>query len=153
MNALHHYTVNTGHNRVSRKSEVPADIIAICRPLLDPGRRQSMPGIGKPYTVESVRQSNGLVFTVWKKDQPLITCGVAENAEAAAEIWPQLESLYLRVTELPGLRSADFVSPKQPPDLPWIAVVTIVPSFEPWLGDFERCLAWSFLESKNERFE
>jgi hypothetical protein len=146
MNPLHHYTVNTGHNRVCRKSEVPDSVIDVCRPLLEPGRKHSIPGIGNPYTIESVRAEFGLVFTVLRGEAPMITCGVAESEEAAEIVWPQIETLYLQITELPGLRSADFESPKRPRDLPWLAVVTIVPSFEPWLGDFERCLAWTFLD-------
>lgn len=146
MNPLHHYTVNTGHNRICKKSEVSADVITVCRPLLQPGRH-AVPGIGKPYTVESVRAELGMVFSIFRNDVPLITCGVAESAEAAALVWPGIESLYLRVTELPAMRSADFEAPRQPPGLPWLAVVIVVPSAEEWLGDFERCLAWTYLAS------
>src|SRR5262249_47284840 len=70
----------------------------------------------------------------------------AATAGDEAVVWPALESLYLKLTERPGLRAADFEAPQKPDSLPWMAVALADPLNVPhWAGDFERCLAHAFL--------
>lgn len=79
-----------------------------------------------------------------------MTFGVAEDDEAADALWPELESLYLRIAEFPGLRSADFAAPRRPDRAPWCAAITILagPDEACWIADFERCVAWAQIESR-----
>ena len=144
---MNHYTINTGHNRVSPRHEVRNDIIDLCQPYLATGRHK-LPMDG--YEIDTVNEGDGLVFTVYRTrdNAPLVTCGVAKTESQEDVVWSALETLYHRLTDQPIMRSADFEVSKRPDSLPWLAVITIAPSLdESWLADFERCVAWTWLES------
>jgi hypothetical protein len=80
-------------------------------------------------------------------DGALLSLAVAATPEDEAVVWPELEGLYLKVTEAPVMRSADFQAPHKPASLPWVAVALVIPLALPgWAGDLERCLAWAFAE-------
>lgn len=143
-----HYTLNTGHSRVSPRAEVADHVIPLCRPLLAVGEHP-IPNCAGYFLTVPVCQF-GWAGTVRRgKDRPLVTIGLADRVEAATEIWPQLEGLYLRLTDKRPFAGIDFAAPKQPESLPWCAAITILP--DPavhWLGDLERCLAWTWMETK-----
>ena len=142
---MNHYTLNTGHSRQSPRSEVADHVIEICRPLLMPGE-YVMPN-DPHYTLAVPRMCHGWAGTVRRgTDRPIVTFGCADTIEAAAEIWPELEALYLRLTDKRPFAGADFAAPSQPA-LPWCAAMTILPDpAMDWLGDFERCMAWAWFE-------
>ncbi len=137
-----HYTLNTGHSRVSPRAEVRDETIEICRPWIVPGRHL-LPQPG--WRVQIARDGRGMVFTVFEGVRPVLTAGVVDTAEAADVVWPAIESLYHQITELPVQRSADWQAARRPESLPWLSVVLIAidDSYHraSWLGDFERCLA------------
>lgn len=78
---------------------------------------------------------------------PLLTLGVcAETAESAA-LWQALH----REATLPLA-----TDPARPPAAPWCAVrieLGALPYLETmaWVGDFERCLAWAWIDIVNAR--
>jgi hypothetical protein len=140
---LLHYTLNTGHTRASPRAEVADDILDLLRPLTAPGDHPvpRTPG----YRVVVPETGGGIVFTVYRHDVPLVTCGVADTPEASAELWPILERFYLGLTDSGPLASVGFSAPHQPEGLPWLAVVLVSPQVPPWVADLERCMAWAFL--------
>lgn len=140
-----HYTLNTGHSRVSPRSEVSDAAIAAVGPLLSEGRH-AMPGPLRAYQVQTSLAGTGMLASVYSPDgRPCVTFAVAPDADAAPNLWPAIESLYLRITEGPVLRRADFAAPRQPATTPWCAAVTILatPDEAYWLADFERVVAWA----------
>lgn len=143
-----HYTLNTGHARTSPRSEVRGDVLAKMRPLTGPGSHNLIV-FGKQFAgwvLVVPEMPAGLIATLYSGRVPVLTLGVAGTAAEAAVAWPTLESLYLRLTELPVVRSADFAAPKRPETLPWLGVILDMPMLAPeWAGDFERCLAWAWL--------
>lgn len=149
-----HYTLNTGHTRVSPRAEVADDIIRLLRPLLSPGRHDT-PKEG--YFVDVANSpGSAFLFTALRATQqgqvPLLTCAVAAKPEHE-EVWAELEKLYFKITELPGIRSADFKVPRKPEELPWLAALLVhaTPEEALWLADFSRCLAWAWLESLEDQ--
>jgi hypothetical protein len=144
-----HYTLNTGHNRVSPRSEIFEGVLPRMAPLLAVG----VHGLGEldevfaDYRLVVPHAETGYFAMLYFADRPLLSLAVAATAEDEAIVWPALEGLYLKVTEAPGLRTAGFQAPHRPPSLPWVAVALVDPlNVPPWAEDFERCLAWAFVE-------
>ncbi len=152
---LIHYTLNTGDTRDSPRSEVADEVISAMAGTLGPGEFElPIPDPHNTYFCRLDVADRAFVATVYCETQgkpgrrPLVTFGVADNAKDAGQLWPVLQQHYHTVTDLPGIRSADFASARQPDGLPWCASVVIMPTLDEslWLGDFERCLAWAWLE-------
>jgi hypothetical protein len=153
MNALNHYTLNTGHNRLSPRAEVGDDLLPKMAELLETGEHDlgAWAGLFAGFRLVVPVCPTGWLGTLYRGPAPLVTIGVAGNEEEATAIWRGLQDLYLKVTELPTMRAADFKAPKQPP-LPWVSVALIAPWILPdWVGDIERCLAWAWLARKKNR--
>lgn len=129
---MHHLTLTTGHVRLLPRSEVADHAIAVCRGLLAPGTH-AVPGALGGYTLAVPLCEHGWLGTVYQARVPVATIGVADDEASAAEIWPALVKMHGKPTDMPPL--------------PWCAVVlhAVAPAYE-WLGDFERCLAWAWLE-------
>jgi len=142
-----HYTLNSGHTRVSPRSEVGPGVVGQLLPLLAAGKH-AMPG-PPGYTLQSFREG-GYFATIWRGDRPCISLAVAADESQADAIWPALEKHYLSITELRGIRSADFAAPRRPKSVPWCAACTILatPDEAEWMTDLERCLAWAWIENQ-----
>lgn len=130
---MNHYTITTGHSRFSPRDEVGLDIIKLLQPMLTPGKHP-IPG-KEGYTAEVLTEGRSLLCTVWDNDRPCVTFGVAPDRESSDLLWPALIKLSEGVTPVC-------------PSPPWVAVaiVLIGPSEVGWLGDFERCLAWAWVD-------
>jgi hypothetical protein len=84
------------------------------------------------------------------REKPVVAIGVSAHQSAGARVW---QRLHAHAGEIDARHSTS------PPDAPWIGVsldlyaVTVVSlenfaasiSLMGWLGDFERCLAWGFV--------
>ena len=145
---MQHVTLNTGHNRHSPRSEVADHVIELMRPLCEPGCHDLPMGDGWQLQTTPGESGRLLLFTVQHYDEPVVICAVAGDKSAAAELWPILESFYLDLTDRAPHRGIDWESPKQPETTPWLAVVlvSLTKSDVDSLRDFERCLAWAWLE-------
>ena len=140
MTYLHHVTLATGHQRRSPRAEVAESAMAVMAAWLDRAllveAPQPLPVPG--YTAEAMTAPGGLVVTVSAvAGVPLVTFGVARRARNAAGLWRRLSGLAQ-------------VQESEPPPAPWIGVV-VLPALatDPavrWLGDFERCIAWAWIE-------
>lgn len=129
-----HLTLNTGHARVSPRAEVADHVLPIVAPLLKPGRH-AVPGVIGGYELAVPVCEAGWLGTVYQATLPIATIGVAADDADAAVIWPALLAVYRQPAKMP-----------QPP---WCSVVLhlVAPAYD-WLGDFERCLAWTWIESQ-----
>lgn len=141
---LYHVTLQTGHSRKSYRSEVSDEAIAFCRDLLNKmqsGERVEIPPGG--YFCSARISGHCATFSVFAGTTLLLAFGVVEHERCGAELWRGLHN----VEGLPAT-----TDPESQPRAPWIGValaegLTMYPQTSGWLGDFERVLAWSFLES------
>lgn len=149
-----HYTLSTGHTRHSPRSEVSDDALAFCRDLIlrDGGRLMDV------HHCVITREGGALACTVFRNQPsfdsgthphvPILTFGVASNDESSDLAWAPLESMYHQLTDHGILTSVDFAAAKRPESAPWIAALPIFasPAEAQWLADFERCVAWAFID-------
>jgi len=119
-----HYTVNTGHSRISPRDEVSREVIKKCIPWTQAGTHTiPVPG----WTIRTDRDSHGLICTLYRGPVPVVTFAVAASKDASDAVWSNLESFYYDLTDLPGHRSVDWKTAKQPESAPWIAAVIVSP--------------------------
>ncbi|MCX6929035.1 MAG: SEC-C metal-binding domain-containing protein [Verrucomicrobia bacterium] len=144
---MQHYTLNTNHTCV--QEDYKRGIGPSMAPLLGGGNLGLVAKQFSAFRVTVTRRKGGGLFTVWRGQEPLVTCGVALAAEAATEVWPEVEKLYLDLSDKDPHKLDARHEAKEPASTPWLAVV-ILPSLamltqsdRSWLGDFERCMAWT----------
>ncbi|NUB17294.1 hypothetical protein GAY28_36265 [Azospirillum brasilense] len=161
MTYLHHITLTTGHSRRSLRSEVEPAVLDAVAPWLDRALLADEPLKAPPvplpvpdlteFSAHIFTVPGGLVVTVYGPDNqtvppaaptpiPLVTFGVARRSRSAAKLWGVL------LKAAPALRA-----PPDMPGTPWLAAVlhpslTAFPDAANWLGDFERCVAWAWIE-------
>lgn len=144
-----HYTLNTGHAVASPRSGVGPEAIEALQPLAEHGG--AIPGYA-PFRVTITHGTGSAVFTVWRAAEPVVTCGLAWTMEGEAEAWPAMEKLYLDLSDSRPELVAPGKEAEKPSSLPWLAVVVLPFILNQsrddvgWLGDFERCMAWTILE-------
>ena len=95
------------------------------------------------------------MFTVWRAVAPVVTCGLAWTVEGEAETWPDIERMYLNFSDKWPTMFEAAKAPEKPDHLPWLAVLLwpwiVYQSRDDvsWLGDFERCMAWTILAERS----
>lgn len=140
MAQISHYTLNTGHGRLTDRSEVSEETIELLRPVVRAGGGRLPVGF---RVVMSPGEAGGWLYTIYQREIPVATCGLARTEEQSREVWPYLVDLAERMV-LPR--------PKRAPSVPWLSVVVL-----PTAGmidretlmataDLERCIAWTILE-------
>lgn len=153
---LAHITLTTGHSRRSWRREVGDDTIALLQPLLADvlaGRQVAVPGDVGDYTLSASGAGRCLIATVWGPPvaeaggarPPVVTLGVAGHSRCGATLWRLLHD-----SPRPPAVMPEMAITRCPPE-PWCAVrievgAALCPDAMAWLGDFERCLAWAWLE-------
>lgn len=143
MSYINHITLSTGHSRKSPRQEVGADTVAWLRPWLD---RLLAIGVPLPlpepslarYSASAHIEHGGLVMTVFAGADALVTFAVAGRSRQSDPLWAYMTAQH---GAAPGLAA---------PATPWLAVairpgLTVNSAAAEWLGDFERCVAWTFL--------
>ena len=136
MTTLCHYTIGTGHARQSPRSEVGDEVLEELAPLLRPGEHQ----LSAPFDAYRVRvtvDGSTLAATVvTATGAPLATtivCVDQVGLDAA-----------LHATGT--IHAVDLTLPCALVEIhPTLALDTEASS---WLGDFERCLAWAWIERR-----
>src|ERR1700741_1243987 len=125
MDALIHITLNSGDARISPRSEVRDDIIAIIKPVVAAGGVLA----GLHIVMESAH-----VFTLgWEGNPPAVRCYLAKQPNPA--LWTQA-----------GGQGSE-------PTGPWLAVRLLPNALQctteqvMMLGDAERCVAWTIIET------
>jgi hypothetical protein len=126
VDALIHITLNSGDARISPRSEVRNDIVAMLKPVVAAGDGMIA---GLYVTMEAAD-----TFTLgWQPDAPAVRCYLAKEPNAA--LWKQTE----------GEGSE--------PTGPWLAVRLLPGALQctteqiMMLGDAERCVAWAIIET------
>ena len=146
-----HYTLNTGHSRLSQRSEVADNVIEVLRPMLTIGYH-AIPGTDCIVEVQTLDEMLTAVIRPAGSRIDLVQITVVDgDQQQASEVWQFVESHYLALTDGGDLAAADFASPVQPTTTPWCAVILtpLTPAdlvSRDWIGDFERCLAWAWIE-------
>jgi hypothetical protein len=137
--SIYHVTLQTGYTRRSYRQDVSDGTIARLRPLVGADGEYAIPGIdGRRLWV--TRTGRLLLATVLA-DTAICTLAVADRSVGADRLWEMIHEKTRAATD-----------PARPPLAPWCAA-RLEPGFVSctdetvWLADFERCLAWSFLES------
>jgi len=149
-NYLWHITLETGHSRRSLRTEVSDEIILMLRPHLEGAlRRGTVPlPIEGGYQLKATAAGAFLVGTILDRDDtPIVTFGVAPRSRGAAKLWAMLHDGRPTDTEAP-----------QPPAAPWLAVrmefgALDFPDALDWLADYERCIAWTWIEMRKDAHE
>lgn len=149
-----HYTLNTGHTRTSPRSEVADDVIAKMLPVLATGTHElwkTFGPVGYGYGLIVTEDRHHLLAGLTRNGINTISMLVVADDDTAEIAWPAIERSYLKMTERSRPhRMADWASPHRPATAPWVSVAIIQPMLVPdWAGDFERCLAWTWLDSRH----
>lgn len=144
---MSHLTVDTGNSRKSSRSEVADDVIKVLGNWLLSGNPTMENGAPNGVSVNNIPSCPGFSANIAPRGESLVvgvlyrgslclTFSVASCEISGKEIWKEL-----------GIKGPQ-------PIAPWCAV-----KFEPgiisipfkdhlWLGDFERSVAWAWLEQK-----
>lgn len=157
MTYIHHVTLNTGHTRRSLAGEVSAEALAACKASLAiclSGTQQRAP-LGADlapdiaaYQLTATAQGRCLVATIWHGHDPVCTVAIARHGRCGSHLW--------RLMHEPAPGVAPLVTDgAMQPQAPWCAVrleagITRHLDAAQWLGDYERCLAWAWIEIDQE---
>lgn len=148
-----HYTLNTGTAITSSRIEISDAVIAVCQTLLEPGQ-YGMPVPQLSEYVINIRENGngGLLFSIECEGNIIAACGVADSEQSAEVMWIVIERTYLNFTDQGPVVESNLEPPVCPTSLPWLAVILTGSTDElhtvAWLGDFVRCMAWAWLESR-----
>lgn len=155
---LHHITLTTGHARRSYRREVSAQAVAVCADLVKKVATGAdhvlIPGV-YGYYLSGRSSGRCLVATVWSLQSspsltdpssgqaPICTIGVAAHSRCGDKLWREMH----RWGELPVV-----TDPERCPPEPWVAAALDAgalahPDAAHWLGDFERCLGWAWIDT------
>jgi len=144
--SLYHYTLNTGHGNHSPRSGVQDSVIDILRPIVLDGRG-NIPNTD--LTIKRDTTGTSAMFTIFSV-APLITCGLVMDKEDASIIWSPLSELQVQTDAFIGINSVR----REPPDQYPLLAVYIIPTVAMvphstlmMLGDLERCIAWTIIDS------
>jgi hypothetical protein len=151
---LNHITLSTGHTRRSPRAEVANDTIKILQLWLKAAIAHGdddypLPGpLGdRDGFVAGARVQDGaLICSIGQmrsgqvRSGPMVTFGVAARSRQSGELWALMCAQYGSAAALIA------------PSTPWCAVA-LHPEFmrqaggmSEWVGDFERCAAWAWVE-------
>lgn len=146
---LWHVTLNTGHGRKSPRDEVAQqalDAVALELSRALTGKETDLrigPGTEKSYRLKATVVGAVLLCTVLTgAGAPLVTFGVAPRSRDADKLW----SLLHQGAHDLATKANDV------PEPPWCAVriemqsIANDPGSLEWLPDFERLLAWVWIE-------
>lgn len=160
ISSFEHITINTGHTRLSKRNEVPDQLVAYMKNWFNTSQPLSLEGDSKisfvnaipgcPGFIAILTPNNGvLLVTVLHEDRPCISFGIADKT-------PEGESLWKILHDDPCQFLPTFTDPKKLPRTPWCAVrfdpgfVYLSSKDQMWLGDFERYVAWMWFELNDE---
>ncbi|EMK02818.1 hypothetical protein LEP1GSC166_1848 [Leptospira kirschneri] len=138
-------TLTTGQSEFSSREDIGDDAIEFLKPLVK-SKTFDIP-IGKGYVCVIDSTDEYSVYDIKYKDQILIRCGFCMHESASEKLWEELSEF----------NKAEFGAPPRasiPGQTPWLGVIpgiALVAHFSmlTWVADFERCVAWTIYEIKN----
>lgn len=132
---MQHYTINTGHVRDTARSEIDGAIIELLLPLLATGD-YTMPHPFEDYELRVTVGGDVLAATVYSGAAPLATTVVCVDAAGLDNALRVLGASPTIALQPPAILVKLFPS------------ISLDPSSTIWLGDFERCLGWAWVEKQ-----
>jgi hypothetical protein len=142
---LMHITLDTGHSRRSYRDEVKDTVVTIMRQQAAEAQAGDRPEIMPGYALNIATAGTALLATVESdKLGPLITIAICPKSRVSQKLWDALKEPIGDLAVAKG----------DAPTVPWCAV-RMYPAaaldFDAlqWLGDYERCLAWGWVERNN----
>jgi hypothetical protein len=134
-----HITLQSGETRRSYREAADDAAIASLRPMITSDGERQIPSIDN-RRLWVTRSGRLLLATVWAQS-PICTFAIADQAVGADKLWQMIHE------DTQSNTHAD-----RPPIPPWCAVrlepgLVGRPEDRRWLSDFERCLAWAWIES------
>lgn len=152
---IHHLTLTTGHTRRSWRHEIDPGVLRdlgrLLRRGIDTGRIDLTMIEPAGHWVRVTPHGKCVLLTVMHgDDMPLVTFGVAAHSRCGARMWRLLTQDAVVAEGAPRL------SPDRAPQEPWCAAriepgLMYRPDAAQWLGDFERCIAWAWLDHLETR--
>lgn len=148
-------TINTGHLVDYPRERLLPGTLSSFLPLVKNGG--GIIPYFSPYRVEISREQQTSVFSIHKGADPITLCGLAWGPEGELDLWYNLESIYLEVTDSCaklGLEPADRPSEK-PSTLPWLAAILLPaivaqpPEAMRFIGEIEAIIAWSIISHES----
>jgi hypothetical protein len=133
-----HETIQTQHTRRSLLSEVAPDVLEMVREWL---KSDAMDLPGGYRCVILYRSEHCLQAEVYtQQGVRLVVIGVASHARCGQPLWLRLDGESER-------------KPAEPWCAAWLdpAGQQADPAAYHWLGDFERCLAWAFIDVRDRK--
>lgn len=151
---MRHITLTTGHSRESPRADVADDILPVVGDLLTrslAGESVPVPWTPDLCTIRASAAESALLVTVYAeggKRVPLVTMGVCAREPDSALLW--------RLLHESAVGTPITTDPARPPAVPWCGVrievgLLLHPQPAEWLGDFERCLSWWWIEHQESR--
>lgn len=134
-----HVNLQTNKSYRSHRTDVTDAAVDVLRPLVAADGEYDIPNIdGRKLWVT---RSGKLLLATVQAENPICTIAVAAQTVGADKLWQMLHENIKLATR------ADYL----PSDNPWSAVRTEVGLADhsddiEWLMDFERCLAWTWIE-------
>lgn len=161
---INHYTLNSGHNHKSERSNVDDATLAIVSEWID--KNINADWVPLPanqlahYSAKIISAEGSLMMTVMgplgphvpgmpaNAKLPLVTFGVAHRSRHSDSIWQAL---------IGAKQGVEFALNIKQPATPWLGVIvyqTVIMHKESldWLADFERCCAWAWI-TRNPNIE
>ncbi|NNM75085.1 hypothetical protein [Enterovirga aerilata] len=141
---LWHLTLDTGHGRRSYRDEVSDAVVTTLRQQISEMLAGLPVEVLPGYRLTGTAAGGALLATVESETAgPLATVAVAPSGRSSTRLWQELSK--------PA--PAGGVAVGEAPEPPWCAVRLYPglgrdPDAAHWLGDFERCLAWAWIEGK-----
>lgn len=152
MTHIHHVTLQTGHARRSGREEVTAETVAylakVVAELRAGAESVALSPLDGRYRLQDWhapgRCAQVTVASVY--GMPLVTVGIALSARCGGALWRHLHE---------GRADCE-TDAETPPPAPWCAArleggIRQDTSAAAWLGDLERCLAWTWWEMREGR--
>lgn len=149
MTTLWHLSLATGHARRAARTECEDAYVSIAAQQLGEALTLRDAPIRDGYTLRAGATGKALLATVLGEigghPAPLATIAVAGSSRASHAAWAELgKPMPLALPTVPWARE---------PQPPWCAVrlyatIDILPEALSWLGDYERCLAWAWIEGR-----
>jgi len=137
--SIFHVTLQTGQSSRSYRQDVSDRTIATLRPLVGADGEHEIPGVFACKL--RVTRTGRLLLATILAETAICTLAIADRSVGADKLWEMIHE---------GTKTATDAG--RPPPAPWCAA-RLEPGFgawredAAWLADFERCLAWTFLES------
>lgn len=134
-----HVTLQTGHSSRSYRADVSDATIETLLPLVRADGEYPIPSVADRRL--RVTRTGRLLLATILAESPICTLAIADRSVGAQKLWQMIHK---------GTEAA--TDPEKPPRAPWCAArfelgLTAHLDDREWLSDFQRCLAWTWIES------